>query len=147
MTPTAPPPRRGVRRILVIVAVVLVVCCAGAVAAGFGIVKWFNSDAGPAQASTEAFLGALEQGRPEAAYRLLCPQNTAHLSQQSFVNLVNAAPRLRGHRIVGTSVSVVNGQHSALVSTELTSDGGVHQRHVVPLVRDGGTWYVCGEPY
>ena len=63
----------------------------------------------------------------------------AHLSQQSFVSLVNAAPRLRGHRIVGTSVS--------LVSTELTSDGGVRQRHVVPLVRDGGTRYVCGEPY
>jgi hypothetical protein len=146
VTPESGPPRRRrpLKRLLIIGAVMLVVCCGGAVAATSVLVK---SDAGPAQASTDAFLAALEAGHPETAYPLLCTANRGRLSEQSFVNFVDAQPRLRSHKIVGTSVSTVNGQHSALISTELTRDGGVHERHVVALVREGDAWLVCGEPY
>jgi hypothetical protein len=150
ITPSdGPPPRRSstLRRILIIVAVVLVVCCGGAVAAGFGLYRWYDSAAGPAQETTDRFLGALESGDPAKAYPLLCPTVRASLSERSFVNYVTAQPRLRSHRIVGTSVSTVNGRQSALITAELTREGGGHDRHVVQLQRDGDTWYVCGEPY
>jgi hypothetical protein len=150
ITPEPEAPKSGnrtVKRLLIIAAVMLVVCCGGAAAAAFGIYRWAGSAAGPAREKTDAFLGALEAGDPAKAYQLLCPTNRAHLSEASFTNLVAAQTRLRSHKIVGTSASTVNGQRSALVTTELTRDGGVHERHVVPLVVEGGAWYVCGEPY
>jgi hypothetical protein len=149
ITPEPGAPKSGnrpVKRLLVIAAVMLVVCCGGAVAAAFGIYR-YGSPAGPAREKTDAFLAALEAGDAAKAYPLLCPTNRAHLSEASFTNLVAAQARLRSHKIVGTSVSTVNGQRSALITTELTRDGGIHERHVVPLVVEGGTWYVCGEPY
>jgi hypothetical protein len=150
ITPEPGAPKSGdrtVKRLLIIAAVMLVVCCGGAAAAGYGIFRWYGAAAGPAQDKTDAFLGALEAGDAAKAYPLLCPTTRAHLSEASFTNLVAAQARLRSHKIVGTSVSTVNGQQSALITADLTRDGGVHERHVVPLVVEGGTWYVCGEPY
>jgi hypothetical protein len=149
ITPEVGPPRRSsaLNRVLIIVTVVVVVCCAGGAATVYGFYRLYNSAAGPAREATDRFLGALEAGDAAKAYPLLCPTTRAHLSQTSFTNLVAAQPRLRSHKIVGTSVSTVNGRRSALITTDLTSDGGARERHVVTLVVDGGTWYVCGEPY
>jgi len=149
-TPEPARPEQGsgtVKRLLVIAVVMAVVCCGGAAAVVFGVYRWYGAAAGPAQDKADAFLGALEAGDTAKAYPLLCPSTRAHMSKTFFTGRVAAQPRLRSHKVVGTSVSKVNGQQSALVTTELTRDGGVHERHVVPLVVDAGTWYVCGEPY
>jgi hypothetical protein len=147
--PPGPAPRRPntVRRVLIIIAVVLVVCCAGAVAAGYGLFRWYSSAAGPAQATTETFLADLERDDTAGAYGLLCNDSRSHLSRDSFTNLVHAQPRLRSHKIVGTSVSTVNGTTTALITADLTRDGGVRDRHTVRLVKDGSAWRVCGDPY
>jgi hypothetical protein len=150
ITPEAgPPPRRSSRlkRILIIVAVVVVVCCAGTVAASYGLYRWYDKAAGPAQQTTDTFLADLEAGDAAKAYPLLCPTVRGSLSERSFVNFVAAQPRLRSHRIVAASVSTVNGRQNALVTADLVHDGGGHDRHVVHLEREGDTWYVCGEPY
>ena len=153
MTPVpplpGPPPRRRstLRRVVIILVVVLVVCCGGGVAAGYGLFHWYNSAAGPAQAATETFLTRLEQGDTAGAYQLLCADERNRLSQAAFADLVHAQPQLRGHKVVGTSVEVVNGTSTALITVELTRVGQPTERHTVRLVKDGSSWRVCGEPY
>jgi hypothetical protein len=147
--PDGPPPRRSsaLKRLLIIGAVVLVVCCGGAAAASFGIYRWYNSAAGPAQDTTDSFLGDLERGDTAKAYSMLCPSMRARLSERSFGNYVAAQSKLRSHKIVATSVSNVNGRQGALVTVDLVREGGGPDRHVVQLQREDGTWYVCGEPF
>jgi hypothetical protein len=152
MTPTPEPEprprkRRTTRRLLVVVAVVLVVCCGGGAVASWALFKWYNSAAGPAQATTETFLTDLEKDDTAGAYGLLCADVRTHLSQDAFANLVHAEARLRSHKIVGTSISTVNGTTTSLVTADLTRDGNIHDRHVVRVVKDGGSWRVCGTPY
>ena len=146
--PHRPPPRRRrpVRHVLIIVAVVLVVCCGGAAVAGYGLFRWYNSAAGPAQATAETFLSKLEHDDTAGAYQLLCPDVRAHLPQNSFTNLVHAQPALRSHKVVGTSVATVNGTTTALITADLTRADTTRDRHTVRLVKDGNTWWVCGSP-
>jgi hypothetical protein len=146
MTDTPPPRRsRTLRRVLIIVAVVLVVCCAGAAAAAFGIYKWYNGAAGPAQATVDLYLGELEAGHPGPAYLRTCPEFRSHVSRDAFITYESQAPTPKSHRITGTSISTVNGQSSALVSVAVTrSDGGV-QHVTIPLSSIDRVWYVCPE--
>ena len=154
--PPAPPPpppavpprrRRNVRRLVIILVVVLVACCAGGGVASWALLKWYATAAGPAQKVTEDFLTDMEKDDTGAAYRLLCADVRGHLPEDSFADVVHAQPRLRGHKVVGTSVSTVNGTSTALITADLTRDGNVHDRHTVRLVKDGGSWRVCGSPY
>jgi hypothetical protein len=138
-------PRRSspLRRALVILGVVLAVCCVGAAAAGFGIYKWYGSEAGPAQSVADRYLSDLEAGNPTAAYALTCPDFKAHIDQATFVKVEGQTPQPRSHRVVGTSVATVNGQRSAIVTMDVTSASGDHTRQSIPLAVIGGTWYVC----
>jgi hypothetical protein len=135
--------RSPLRRALVLVGVVLVVCCAGAAAAVFGIYRWYGSEAGPAQAVADRYLGDLETGNPSAAYALTCPDFKAHIDESTFVRVQKQTPQPRGHRVVGRSVATVNGQRSAIITVELTTASGDHTRASIPLAVIGGTWYVC----
>ncbi len=144
-----PAPRRPrrLRRILLIAAVMLVVCCGGVVAVTAAVVRWYNPTAGAARSATDGFLSLLERDDTAGAYRQLCGDVRAHLSQDAFTKLVHGQPRLRSHRVVDTSVSRVNGRDTALVTADLTREGNVHDRHTVRLIRDGRSWFVCGDPY
>jgi len=148
MTDTPPPRRpRTLRRVLLIVAVVLVVCCGGAAAAGFGIYKWYNGAAGPAQDVTNEYLGDLETGQPAAAYALTCPDFRSNISEASFVATQKQRPQPRSHKIVGTSVETVNGQRNALITVTVARADGSNPRVVIPLLESSGHWYVCaGNP-
>lgn len=146
MTDTPPPRRpRTLRRVLLIVAVVLVVCCGGAVAAGFGIYKWYNGAAGPAQAALDGYLGDIEAGHTSAAYAKTCPDFRAHVSEALFTSVETRAPTPKSHKITGTSVSTVNGQRSALIAVAVTQTDDSVAHVTVPMAVVGGTWYVCPE--
>src|SRR5437016_4220771 len=125
------PHRRGtLRRLLILLAVVLFLCCTGAVIAGYRMVHLSRpSTARPARAATDAFLTRLERDDTAGAYRLLCPEVRAHLSQATFTTVVRGRPRLRAHVIVGTSVATVNRVPTALVDTDLTWVSGGRDRH------------------
>jgi hypothetical protein len=132
---------------VLIVVVVLAACCAGGGIASWALLKWYATAAGPAQKVTEDFFTDLEKDDTGAAYGLLCADVRAHLPEDSFANFVHAEHRVRGHKVVGTSVQTVNGTSTALITTDLTREGGVHDRRAVRLVKDGGSWRVCGSPY
>jgi hypothetical protein len=140
-----PPPRRSrtLRRVLILVAVVLAACCGGAAATGFFLYRWYNGEAGPAQATTNEYLGDLETGRPAAAYALTCPDFRSRVTEHTFTEAESTPPR--GHRIVSSSVSTVNGQRSALITVSLTRAGGSTDRITLPLAVVDGRWYVCPE--
>ena len=144
--PSAPRRRRPGRRLLVILAVVVVVCCGGTLATSYALVRGFGSGAGPAQAAADRFLTDLEKDDTAAAYALVCPSITAKLNRQQFTDGVHSVPRLRGHKIVAASVSTVDGVPTAEVTTDLTRDGGGHERKVLPVVKTAGTWRVCQWP-
>src|SRR3982751_1776572 len=137
--PPAPAPgrRRITRRLVIIVAVVLVACCAGGGIASWALLRWYATAAGPAQKVTEDFFTDLEKDDTGAAYGLPCPDVRAPLPESSFAGYVHAEPRLRGHKVVGTSVQTVNGTSTALITTDLTREGGVHDRRTVRLGKDG----------
>jgi len=144
--PTARP-RRNTRRLVLIIVVALAACCAGGGVVSWALLKWYGTQAGPAQKVTEDFLTDLEKDDPGAAYRLLCGDVRAHLTGDSFAAFVHAQPRLRSHKVVRTSVQTVNGTSTALITADLTREGGVHDTHPFRLVKDGGSWRVCGQPY
>ena len=142
MTVPAPAPKRSpLRWILVIVAVVLVVCCGGAGVSVFAIYKLASSAAAPARDATDRYFAALEAGHPADAYAQTCPDFRSRITERDFLDAEATPPR--GHRIVGTSVSTVNGQRSALITVDVTR--GAVNRITVPLVAVGATWYVCPE--
>jgi hypothetical protein len=130
-----------------IVVVVLAACCAGGGIASWALLRWYATAAGPAQKVTEDFFTDLEKDDTGAAYGLLCADVKGHLTEDSFATFVHAEQRLRSHKVVGTSVSTVNGTSTALITADLTREGGVRDRHTVRLVKDGSSWRVCGSPY
>jgi len=140
-------PRRNTRRLVLIIVVVLAACCAGGGVASWALLKWYGTQAGPAQKVTEDFFTDLEKDDTAAAYKLLCADVRGHLPEDSFAGFVHAEKRIRGHKVVGTSVSTVNGAATALITADLSREGGVSDRRTVRLVKDGGSWRVCGSPY
>ncbi len=144
--PPAPRKRRTGRNLVVIAVVVAVVCCGGAAAAAYAFYRVLGDAVGPPRAAADTFLSDLEKGDTTGAYGLLCGTVRGHLSQDSFTAFVAAQSHLRSHRIVGTSVSTVNGQASAVVTADLTRDSG-SGKHSMTLVKENGQWRVCGSPY
>jgi hypothetical protein len=150
MTDVPPPPRRRrrLRWILAVLAVVFVLCCGGTAAGGYAYYHRTGAAAGAAQASTEAFLTSLERDDTAAAYVLLCADVRSRLSGDAFAGYVHQQPRLQAHRIVDRSVAVVDGVDTALVTADLVDAGPAPRgRHTFRLVKDGGAWRVCGDPY
>jgi hypothetical protein len=140
-------PRRNPRRLALIIVVALAACCAGGGGVSWALLKWYGTQAGPAQKVTEDFLTDLEKDDTAGAYKLLCADVRAHLPEESFTDFVHAEKRMRGHKVVGTSVQTVNGTATALITADLTREGGVHDRRAIRLVKEGGSWRVCGSPY
>jgi hypothetical protein len=144
-----PVPRRNrtTRRLLIIALVVLVVCCGGGAVTGWALYHWYDAGAGPAVVAANAFLSDLERDDTPKAYTRLCPDVTAHLTQDAFTGQEHERPRLRSHKITHASIATVNGVPTSLVIAQLTRDGGVQETRTVRVVKEGGNWLVCGTPY
>lgn len=133
---------------LTVVTVVVVLCCGGAAAGAYAYLHGSNSAATAAQHSTETFLNSLQRDDTAGAYQLLCADVRSRLSGPAFASYVHQQPRLQDHRIVDTSVSVVNGVDTALVTADLVAAGPTTGgRHTFRLVKEAGSWMVCGDPY
>src|SRR5436190_3610308 len=129
-----PPKRRRVRIVLTVVTVVVVLCCGGTVAGIYAYYHAAGAAAGAAKATTEAFLTGLERDDTAGAYQLLCADVRSRLSGDAFAGYVHQQPRLQSHRIVDTSVSVVNGVDTVLVTADLRDAGpAVRGRHTFRL--------------
>ncbi|HEX6497905.1 MAG TPA: hypothetical protein VF054_02620 [Micromonosporaceae bacterium] len=145
--PLPPPVRRtGLSRrtvsILVVVAVALV--CGGG---GVLLYRTAQRAVGPARQTTVEFITDLQAGNATAAYDRLCNGTRTRISRAAFIQGVAAQPRIRSYKIEQVKVSDINGKVSATVAANLTLDSGFVDQHTFPLVKEGGQWRVCGQPY
>lgn len=101
----------------------------------------------PAKTAAEAFVTDLEAGNVDAAYGQLCAATRSKYTLEVFKNGVSKRPKITGHSFGGVNVTNYNGKTSATVVLTLTSDTGFTDRHTFPLVKDGDSWHVCGDPY
>jgi len=144
----APPRRpRRLRTILIVVGVVAFLCCAGAVIGGVTLFRSANSANNAVRDATESFVTDLQSGDYAGAYGQLCADTRTAFSQSQFSQGVQSQPRITSHNLTGSSVSNVNGRVSAQVAMDLTLDSGFVERHIFVLVKEGGVWKVCGQPY
>jgi hypothetical protein len=150
MQPSPPPPpprpRRTLRIVLIIVGIVLVVCCGGGGVGVYFLVKGVSKATAPARAAVDSFVTDLEQGNTSGAYALLCADARQQFTQDQFNQAVAAQP-VKSHSISGVNVLNSNGHVSANVTAQLTSDAGATQTRVIPVVKEGDAWKVCGHPY
>ncbi|MFC4149012.1 hypothetical protein ACFO0M_22385 [Micromonospora mangrovi] len=127
---------------LIVVGVVVVLCCGGAGIGGFFLYKGIKSATASAQQAAESFVSDLEADDADAAYGLLCSDTRGRYTRDTFTQGIAKQPKIRGHEING-----VNGRTSATVNMGLTPDSGSTDRHVFVLVKEDGSWKVCGQPY
>jgi hypothetical protein len=130
----------------IIVVLVVVLCCVVGSIGGYLIYRAVSSTA-PAVTAANHFLDDLTAGDDAAAYQRLCTTTQANYTLDEFTAAVQGQPHIRRHRVVGVSTSTVNGTRTALVTVDLTLDTGAPDTHALPLVREGGHWRVCGDPY
>jgi hypothetical protein len=149
--PTPPPepvqPRRRRRwpLIVAIVAVVLLLCCGGA---GYGIYRFFVGVSAPARDAATSFVEKLERGDTDGAYESLCASTKEAFSRDKFNDFLETQQKITGHSTVGFSVnSQAGGRDTATVTMRLTHVDGSTVRHEFSLVKEGGTFRICGDPY
>ena len=139
-------PRRRRRwpLILAIVAVALLLCCGGV---GYGIYRLVWGSTAPARDAATSFVQNLEHGELNAAYESLCTQTRESFSRERFSDFLATQEKITGHSTVGFSVNSAGGRDTATVTMQLTHPSGGTTRHEFALVKEGGTYHVCGDPY
>jgi hypothetical protein len=144
-----PPPQKSntLRTVLIVVGSVLLLCCIGGVVGGISLYKGVKTAVGPVQDAAEEFVTDLESGDTTAAYALLCQDTRSSFSQTTFAEGVSSQPKISSHKINGAMVRNVNGSTSATVTASLTMSTGFVDQHSFTLVKEDGSWKVCGRPY
>lgn len=149
MTMPAPPPRKShtLRWILITSGVVLVLCCGGGIIGGVFLFHGLSKATGPVRDTADEFVTDLQNGDTSSAYQLLCSGTRSAFTPAAFAQGVAGQPRISGHEIDGVNVISSNGRSSATVMVKLTTASGFVDQHAFPLVKEGGRWKVCGQPY
>ncbi len=130
--------------LVVVLVVVGLLLCGGLVVAGIlGVRAVLNATSGPRDAATE-FLNELVDGDPADAHALLC---RSAQQRTSVAELAEVAEELDGFRITGVSVERDETGSNAAVTTRLRLSDGSRVTEVLTLVREGGEWRVCGDPF
>jgi len=146
----APPPARNnhtLRIVLIVVGSLVALCCCGGIAGGVYLFHSYQKESGPAGDVTDRFVTDLENGDSADAYGLLCDDVQGALSSEQFARGVDAQPRIVGHKSEAVKVTTGTGGTRAVVTMRLTLQSGFVDRHDFPLVKQDGSWKVCGRPY
>lgn len=145
-----PPAHPGGNRLLLIIlavaAALAVLCCTGAAVTGAVVWRTVGRDVGPARAATNAYLNDLQDGDTAAAYERLCAQLKQSFAEPEYDVIVREKGLPTGHTLTGTSVHNDHGVRTAEVTARLRTSAGT-RTHEFTLVREDGTWRICGEPY
>lgn len=129
------------------VGIVLVVVLAACGVGGYFIFRSVVKATGPARDAAVAFVGDLETGKNDAAYDLLCATTQQSFTRDAFSQGVAKQPKLASHRVLTTFVNNYNGHVTATVGMNLTDATGFTNQHTFTMVKQDGTWKVCGSPY
>ncbi|WP_433215294.1 hypothetical protein ACQP00_05610 [Dactylosporangium sp. CS-047395] len=120
-----------------------VLCCGGGAAGLFFIVD--KSTKAPKAAASD-FLTALEGGKIQAAYDMLCTDTQANYGPETFETFVAKNPPSAHDFGWGGSYSNENGTETASISADVTFKSG-KTSHSFEMLKEGGAWKVCGDPY
>ncbi|MER7280607.1 hypothetical protein ABT369_39820 [Dactylosporangium sp. NPDC000244] len=121
-----------------------VLCCGGGVAGLFFVV---NGSTKAPKAATGDFLTALETGKTQAAYDLLCSSAQQNYGPETFEAYVKKDP-ITAHDISwGGSYSNNNGHETAQIDASLTYQNAGKSSHSFDLIKESGSWKVCGNPF
>ncbi|WP_344085513.1 hypothetical protein [Luedemannella helvata] len=141
-----PKKKRSVLKIVIISIVAVVILCGGAVGTGiYFIVRTVDNATQPMRDAATGYLDDLRANNYETAYGRLCGRVRDQYSQAQFVAAVSARP-LTGYTVVGFNVANQNGLVDGNVTVERTNTDGTKVRHIIPMVKEGDTWRVCGDP-
>jgi hypothetical protein len=147
--PVAPEKKKSntLRTVLIIGGIVAILCCGGLAAGGIWLASTVKNSIGPARDKAVAFVQDLESDDASGAYDQLCPATQARFPREVFIAGVGAQPKIVSHSVNGMNVNSTNGLTTATVDMGLTQEGGFVDQHTFRLVKENGTWYVCGNPY
>ncbi|MEU4243659.1 hypothetical protein [Actinoplanes sp. NPDC026619] len=147
--PPPPPPKRSntLRTVLIVVGVVLVLCCAGGVIGGVFLYKGVKTAVGPVRDVADEFITDLEHDDTTSAYELLCSDTQNAFPPATFARGVSSQAKIDSHKITNTMIRNTNGSTSATVVASLTMSTGFVDQHTFVLIKESGTWKVCGNPY
>ncbi|MFB9238283.1 hypothetical protein ACFFWC_22450 [Plantactinospora siamensis] len=141
-----PARRPPVRRIVLLsVAVVLVVCCVGAAGLGAWNFQALRGTSGPVREAADGFLRDVSAGNAGHAYDGLCPGTRDRWTRDEFVRYATGAEAVLRYTVDKVKVATKNGQPRGSVTVQLFRRSGAVQRRTLMVVRDGGTWRVCGD--
>ncbi|WP_426510303.1 hypothetical protein ACPPVO_06240 [Dactylosporangium sp. McL0621] len=119
-------------------------CCGGGAAGLYFIV---NSATKAPKAAAGDFLTALESGRTQAAYDMLCSSAQRQYGPEAFDTYVKKDP-VTGHDLGwGGSYSNDNGTETASIDASVTYRSSGKSKHTFELLKESGAWKVCGDPY
>jgi hypothetical protein len=147
MPPPVPKKSHTLRTVLIVVGIVLVLCCGGAVVGGVFLFHGLSKTTAPPRAAADKFITDLENGDTSAAYDLLCAGTRSAFTEDAFTQGVAGQPKISSHSIKGVDVVTSAGHTSATVEADLTTGTGFVDHHQFPLVKEDGSWKVCGQPY
>ncbi|GGM29753.1 DUF4878 domain-containing protein [Dactylosporangium sucinum] len=146
--PQQPQRSRTLRTVLIVVGVVLAVCCVGAGVGGYFLFRNVKDAVGPTRDAAEAFVQYLEAGNTDAAYDSLCADTRGAYTREAFAAGVAKQPKIKDHAVQGVFVNTgSNGRTTGTVTMRLTLDTGFTDQHTFVLLKENGTWRVCGQPY
>lgn len=145
--PQPPPKNTAWRTVLIVLGAVGLLCCAGAGVGGYFLYKGVSEAIGPARDAANQFVTSLEQGNTDAAYGQLCTDTQRAYTPSAFADGVAKQPKITSHSVSGVFVSTGNGRTTATATMNLTLDSGFNEQHTFPLLKESGTWKVCGQPY
>ncbi|MGI5247472.1 Rv0361 family membrane protein [Dactylosporangium sp. CA-139066] len=120
-----------------------VLCCGGG---GAGLFFFVDSKTKAAKTATGDFLAALEAGDNQAAYELLCAPTQVLYGPEAFDAYVKKNPPTSHDMGWGGSYSNDNGHETATITATVTFKSG-SESHEFELMKQEGTWKVCGNPY
>ncbi len=147
MQPPSPRKSNTTKIVLIVVGAVLMLCCAGGVVGGFAIYHTAKNTFGPARETVDTFLDDLESRNYDGAYNGLCQSTQEAFSRERFSEIVTNRPRPSSHNVTNTQVSSGNGVTRGMVTAQLSYADGSSDTHTFQLVREGGGWKICGQPY
>ncbi|MBM7495139.1 hypothetical protein JOD64_006361 [Micromonospora luteifusca] len=122
-------------------------CCVGAAGLGAWNLQTVRQAAGPIRETADGFLSEVALGDSEGAYDRLCADARSRWSAIGFTSWVRTPPMVTDYEITDVSVATRSGRPHGTVTVKVTRDGGLTEERRLPVVREGGDWRVCGDPF
>ncbi|WBB70860.1 hypothetical protein [Micromonospora sp. WMMD812] len=132
---------------LVFAGVGVALCCVGVAGLGVWNLQVVTQAAGPVRETSDEFLRSVTVGDTDGAYERLCEEARGKWSEVGFTSWVRTPPMVRDYEIVDVSVTTRGGRPHGTVTVKLTRDSGTTEERKLPVVREGGHWRVCGDPF